>query len=823
MTKPKAIGIDLGTTNSAVAWVDDTGQTQMVPNAEGDLLTPSVVLFDDSEVIVGREARNATVLNPDRVAVWVKRDMGAPVYNRPIRGEYLPPEVIQACILRKLRTDVVHVLGPESRVVITVPAYFDEPRRKATADAGEMAGLTVLDIVNEPTAGALAFGERLGYLSRSSAPQREITVMVYDLGGGTFDVTLLKLAPGNIQTIATDGDVQLGGYDWDLRIVEYAAEAFKKLNGVDPRENPSATGRLFNAAVDAKHALSARAQTLIPVDYAGRSLEVPLTRQQFEQMTADLLERTAYTTRQLLTAAKMQWKNVNRVLLVGGSTRMPAVPAMLQQLTGLLPDHTVNPDEAVARGAALYANYLLGKRAGGKEQPSFEVTNVNSHSLGVEGIDQETLRKKNVIIVPRNTPLPVKVTERFATKTDGQRSIVIQVLEGESSLPGECTAIGRTVIRDLPPTLPKNWPVEVTFEYGANGRLTVRGVVPGTHREVVLDMERAVGLSHDGVARWKKAVGAEGGFDAFETILMEVLETGKSSQPLPPVPAGPKPAAALGGLPDAAGPMPPPGIRAVPPAAAKPVPSSPQPKRPAAPLPPAAKPLAAPPFGSPPATAPPPVGPKSSSAPAGPKAAPVPSPVAKAAAATPKAAPVSPGPKQPAPFPPLGPSPDLSPKAAPSAPLGGFGAPLANPQAPVFAPLPQAGPIPPAGSIPPVSMPPPAGAMPPLGSAPSLGSLPPVGSFPSVGPLPPVGSFPPVGPLPLSMQGPGAFQPPGAVPQFVPPLAAATTRLARRSGTRRVLGLVFYLTSAIGGLSVGYLLLAWLKPDTFPLPFRLPW
>jgi len=538
MANQKAIGIDLGTTNSAAAWVDETGRTAMVTNAEGDLLTPSVVLFDEAEVVVGKEARTATTVIPDRVAEWVKRDMGAPVYNRPIRGEYLPPEVIQACILRKLKTDVTRNLGPETRVVITVPAYFDEPRRKATADAGEMAGLTVLDIVNEPTAAALAFGEVVGYLSPTDPTQQEMNVLVYDLGGGTFDATLLRLAPGDIRMLATDGDVQLGGHDWDMRLVDYMAEAFKTAHGADPREDPAALGRLYNAVIDAKHTLSARNRTSVRIDHAGQSAEIPVTRQQFEEMTADLLERTAYTSRQLLIAAKMEWQDVSRILLVGGSTRMAMVSQMLQQLSGIAPDHTVNPDEAVARGAALYAHYLLAKQDQTSPEPAYEVTNVNAHSLGVEGIEQETFRKSNFVLIPRNTPLPARFTEKFITKSEGQRSIVIQILQGESSLPGECTAIGRTVIRDLPTGLPKGWPVEVTFEYGTNGRLNVRAVVSGTHREVTLELERNVGLSNEGISRWMEVVSAAGGFDTFESSLQGAGNaTGGEMQPAPSQPA----------------------------------------------------------------------------------------------------------------------------------------------------------------------------------------------------------------------------------------------------------------------------------------------
>ena len=519
MTQLKAVGIDLGTSNSAVAWTDASGRTAMIRNIEGDLLTPSVVLFDDAEVVVGKEAKNAVVVKPERVAQWVKRDMGSPVFSRPIRGEYLPPEVIQACILRKLKADILYALGPDFGVVITVPAYFDEPRRQATVNAGEMAGLNILDIVNEPTAAALAFGETLGYL----APDRggvktSMAVMVYDLGGGTFDATMLQLAPGDIRTLATDGDVQLGGHDWDLRLVDMVAESFKQFYGADPRNDPAGLNRLYNSVVEAKHALSARSRATIRVEQGEVSGEIQVTREQFEEITADLLDRTAYTSRQLLAASKLSWSDVQRVLLVGGATRMPMVQRMLLQLTQLDPAKTVNPDEAVARGAAIYASHLLGTQQAGGPPASFQVTNVNSHSLGVEGIEPQTLRKTNVVLIPRNSPLPACFTERFVTKSESQRSIVVQVLEGESSLPGECTAIGRAVIRDLPLGLPQGWPVDVTFEYGTNGRLSVQAVVQGTQNRTSLEIERR-GLSGENLRGWGSAVASTAGFDAFGPML----------------------------------------------------------------------------------------------------------------------------------------------------------------------------------------------------------------------------------------------------------------------------------------------------------------
>lgn len=524
------VGIDLGTTFSAVATLDAAGRSVMLSNDEGDLLTPSVVLFAQSEVVVGKDARNAAMVDPVLVAEWVKRDMGSPFYSRPIQGRYLPPEVIQACILRKLRGKIDAELGPDARCVITVPAYFDETRRKATADAGEMAGLRVLDIVNEPTAAALAFGEMAGYLDARRAPSGVTTVLVYDLGGGTFDCTLLQLSAGRVVTLATDGDVQLGGHDWDLRLLNHAAAEFRRLHNLDLLSDPAAGNRLLQAAIEAKHALSARPRTHMRIDYQGRSLDLVITRELFAELTADLLERTAYTTRQLINDARWSWDGVDRVLLVGGATRMPMVAEMLRQLSGRELDRSVNPDEAVARGAAIYAGYLLTK-ADGETAARFEVTNVNSHSLGIEGIEPNTMRKINVVLIPRNTALPAKKVERFTTKSDNQRSIVVHVIEGESPSPGDCTSIGRTVIRDLPPGLPQGWPVDVVFSYETNGRLRVEASVPGTGQAAQLELERAGGLSGGGIDRWKRVLAGEPGFADFEQAICDLLNEAGGQMP----------------------------------------------------------------------------------------------------------------------------------------------------------------------------------------------------------------------------------------------------------------------------------------------------
>ena len=518
-----AVGIDLGTTYSAVAYLDDHGRTAMVRNAEGEILTPSVVLFDDTEVIVGREAKKLSTLRIGSVAECVKRDMGRPSYSRLINGERLPPEVIQACILKKLKVDAEAAHGPKMKTVITVPAYFDEPRRKATADAGEMAGLDVLDIVNEPTAAALAFGETLGYLSESGEARSAMKVLVYDLGGGTFDVTVIDLRPGDFRTLATDGDVQLGGHDWDMRLIDHVSEAFKREHGSDPRLNPQCMARLVLAVEDAKHTLTARAKTSVTVELDGRYSEFAITRDLFEELTADLLERTSYTTRQVLAATGLAWSDIDRVLLVGGSTRMPMVGRMLKQLTGITPDHSVYPDEAVARGAAIFAGYRMAGSDERSALATFSVTDVNSHSLGIEGIDLRTDRKQNTILIPRNSPLPAKTVEKFSTKKENQRSIIVQVLEGESRAPDQCSPIGRAVLGKLPPGLPKAWPVEVSYEYLTNGRLEVHAKVPGTDRHLLMELEREGGLSAAAVGRWRQVLVSDTGFDKFQSAIADVL------------------------------------------------------------------------------------------------------------------------------------------------------------------------------------------------------------------------------------------------------------------------------------------------------------
>jgi molecular chaperone DnaK (HSP70) len=574
-----AVGIDLGTTFSVICRLDEQGQPVTLANAEGDRVTPSVVLFDGDDVVVGKEALKALATEADCVAECSKREIGGRVYHKAFDGKLYPPEVIEAWVLNKLRLDASAQLGPLAKVVITVPAYFDEVRRKATQDAGYMAGLEVLDIINEPTAAAVAFGFQQGLFegrfSGGSPPRggnRDVTIqperrgsrmgagrnqeaeaarrvprearlfphpladrprrtagakvpahypdktrpensqalkiLVFDLGGGTFDVTVMEIRGRRFTTLATDGDVQLGGYDWDQRLVALAAEAFQREHGLDVREDPSAAAKLWRDCEDAKRTLSFRSKASVPCDYQGRSSRVEITRRQFEGATQDLLDRTRFTTVQTLKAAGLDWDRIDRVLLVGGSTRMPMVRDMLRQASGKEPDARVAADEAVAQGAALRAGLLLAKSGG--RPPTFKIKNVNSHSLGVVGVEKETQRRRTGIVIPRNTPLPVAAKRTFKTQKADQRSILVEVVEGESRSPDDCTPIGRFSVASLPRNLPARTPVDVIFGYRQNGRLVVRVSVPGTGAKIESELMRENSLSKEHLDGWRKYIsGAE--------------------------------------------------------------------------------------------------------------------------------------------------------------------------------------------------------------------------------------------------------------------------------------------------------------------------
>ncbi len=496
-----AVGIDLGTTYSAVAYIDDTGRPVTLVNAEGDLVTPSVVLFEGDLAVVGKEALKAIATEAEHVAQCAKRELGDRTFHKMLQGRKFPPEALQAFVLNKVRQDAARQLGEFRKVVITVPAYFDEVRRKATQDAGYMAGFEVLDIINEPTAAAIAHGFLKGFLNRSGESNAPRKLLVYDLGGGTFDVTVMEIRGHEFLALATDGDVQLGGQDFDQRLVDFVAQEFINTHGLDPREDPNTAGRLWRECEDAKRTLSARQKVSISCDYKSQAVRVEITREKFEEITQNLLNRTQFTTKQTLQAAGLTWKDLDYVLLVGGSTRMPMVARMLRELSGKEPDASVSVDEAVAHGAALHAAILLSQDRG--EEPVIHIKNVNSHSLGVVATDTRTDRKRNAILIPRNTALPVTARRIFRTQKTGQRSILVQIVEGESASPEDCSQIGKCVVRDLPPDLPAQTPIEVRFSYQENGRLTVHVSVANTHHELKHDLTRDNSLSQQQLDAWR--------------------------------------------------------------------------------------------------------------------------------------------------------------------------------------------------------------------------------------------------------------------------------------------------------------------------------
>jgi molecular chaperone DnaK len=499
-----AVGIDLGTTFSAVAYLDDLGRPQTLINGEGDKLTPSAVLFEGHDVIVGKEAIKAVASDAEAVAQCAKRDLGHRVYHKVLSGRQYPPEAIEAWILNKLRVDATRQIGPFKQAVITVPAYFDEVRRKCTQDAGYMAGFEVMDIINEPTAAAVSFGFRHGFLKGDGSATQKQRILVYDLGGGTFDVTVMEIDGADFVALATDGDVRLGGHDWDMRLVDYVAEEFIRKFRADPREDPNVAGRLWREAEDAKRTLSARSKASIACEYQGHAVRIEVSRDKFVEITSDLIDRTAFTTKQTLSAAGLDWDDIDHLLMVGGSTRMPMIVDKLKEISGKEPNVTVSADEAVAHGAALRAGILLARNRG--KSPPLRIKNVNSHSLGVVATDTKTKRQRTAILIPRNTGLPVSARRLFKTQKDNQRSILVQIVEGESPSPDDCSQIGKCTVRDLPAHLPAQTPIEVRFAYQENGRLVVQVQVAGTDKQLTHEITRENSLTKEQLDSWRKYI-----------------------------------------------------------------------------------------------------------------------------------------------------------------------------------------------------------------------------------------------------------------------------------------------------------------------------
>lgn len=505
------VGIDLGTTFSAIAALDERGRPVTVPNRDGELLTPSAVLFTGDGAIVGQAALDVAFEQPDQVATLVKRRMGLPDLGHPVAGRTFRPETVSAIILKKLILDASQRIGDIHRAVITVPAYFDDTRRKATHDAGRIAGIEVIDVLDEPSAAALSYSLQSSPGTAVDLPEQ--TVLVYDLGGGTFDATLVRLGRRSFRTVAIEGDVRLGGKDWDDRIVEHVAGRFREEFGSDPRDDAKSHVLLQAAAERAKRTLSKLQKTTITCSHAGRVMTCSLTRDEFETLTRDLLTRTRLTVQQLLDQSQHKWNQVDRILLVGGSTHMPMTRRMLQELSGQAPDHSLAVSEVVARGAAIHAGIAaarseshapgLSEAARGDLGQFVEIT-VIGHSLGVEV--KHRGERINDVVIRKNTQLPAAATRTYHTVTAGQRRVRVQILQGEARQAEACIPVGECWIDDLPPDLPERSPVEVRCGCAQNGIVEVfaRDVTSGAAARARLD--RTGGLSDQEIEREREFV-----------------------------------------------------------------------------------------------------------------------------------------------------------------------------------------------------------------------------------------------------------------------------------------------------------------------------
>lgn len=480
------VGIDLGTTMSVIARLDPSGVPVTIPNRAGEALTPSVIYLDGLTALVGNTAREAASIDSRRAAACVKREMGSPLYSRQVDGRSLRPETLSAIILRKLKLDAERRIGPIAKAVITVPAFFDDTRRKATEDAGRIAGLEVFDILNEPTAAALSYAmlaerKRDPGSKRLDIPGGEMTAVVYDLGGGTFDVTVVRLQSQRFETLATDGEVQLGGKDWDDRIVEFLGRKFREEYRVDPTADPGRRDALSYLAERTKILLSTLARVPIEFSYQGHTLRTELSRAEFDEMTTDLLMRTRVVSDLVVRKqAGLRWDQIDSLLLVGGSTRMPRVKRVLEELTGKVPSDVLDADQVVAQGAAIHSGILMAKSGEGVLEIDEEVRrelagvtelNVNSHSLGVEALRGDA--PVNSVLIPKNTQLPFAASRVFRLRTPGAGTICVTVLEGEAVESASNIRVGECRITGLPPNLPRGAPVQVRLAYGANGRINV--------------------------------------------------------------------------------------------------------------------------------------------------------------------------------------------------------------------------------------------------------------------------------------------------------------------------------------------------------------
>ena len=510
----KTIGIDLGTTNSVMA-VMEGGKPTVITNAEGSRTTPSIVAFSkNGERLVGQLAKRQAILNPDKTIISIKRKMGED-FKTNIDGKDYTPQEISAMILRKFADDASAYLGEKvTSAVITVPAYFNDAQRQATKDAGKIAGLDVLRIVIEPTAAALAYG------LEKEKPEK---VLVFDLGGGTFDVSILEIGDGVHEVLSTSGDTHLGGDDFDQKIIDWLCEEFKKQEGIDLRNDKQAMQRLKEAAEKAKCELSSVFETSINLPFitadanGPKHLDLTLSRAKFEELSADLLERCKSPVEQAIRDAGISKSEINEVVLVGGSTRIPAVQALVKEYTGKEPNQTVNPDEVVAVGAAIQAGILAG------EVKDIVLLDVTPLTLGIE-----TLGGVMTQLVPRNTTIPVSKSQTFSTADDNQTAVDIHILQGERPMARDNKSLGMFRLDGIPPAMKGMPQIEVTFDIDANGIVNVTAKDKATNKEQKITITNSSNLSESDIDKMVKEAEANAAEDKKKKEEAETRNTAQS-------------------------------------------------------------------------------------------------------------------------------------------------------------------------------------------------------------------------------------------------------------------------------------------------------
>jgi molecular chaperone DnaK len=534
MATYRVLGIDFGTTRLALARVDESGRSGMVRSIQGDLLFDSVLYFEDDDFLFGRAARHSAAAQPNRAAEYVKRDFGQKAYSRAIGGELLPTELIGGLLLKRACEDMVGEGVPLPPVALSVPASFDQAQRKSLLDSATIAGLDVLGTVSDPLAAAIAFAESQGLLTPEVGDKPGSRILVFDLGGSKTDVAIVEVKPGRIRTLAVTGDARLGGRDWDMRLADNLADQFAKQFDADPRYDMVSVRRLLESAAEAKQTLTARPQARVHVERQQQSADITITRTMFEEISEDLVARAKRLVEDVLNQAAMAWRDVSHLLLVGGASRMPMIGRMLEAVTGLTPLANIHADEAVARGAAVVGESMLAARERRASKTKIEIVDLTPHSLGIEWDDPQTNRKENVVIIRRGTELPCATLAKIATTTDDQRSVSVQLVEGEGRNAADCSPIAQLTIADLPPNLARNSPIEVHYQFTVQNRLQIKAQLPGRKQSLKIEVQRDRGLNDAQLAGWKKLVAERVGLKPILALLPKQQNLAPKPRSAPP-------------------------------------------------------------------------------------------------------------------------------------------------------------------------------------------------------------------------------------------------------------------------------------------------